>query len=416
MKSLISIAFLLILTNISIAQKLTKQDWTEDIDYLKEELPQKHYDLFHLKSRDYFNNEIEKLKSQLTEFDDLTIAIKLKQIIAKMGDTHTDIDISSFLEKSEFLPLNLYWFSDGLYILNTIENHKELLGKRIEKINDFPVNVIADSLSTLFYPENQALIKKNIPNYIVNITLLKYFEFANNDPVNVEVSEGAGSLTEKITPKKIPEENVVSYKTKAVVEFRKYQRRLFYDYYLPQSKTYIIGYNKCFSKENPPPGIKNAVRLPSFKSFENKVIQTIQQNEIDKFVFDLRLNTGGNSVQGTDLIEKLTKIKTLNQKGKLFVIIGRYTFSSAIINAMDFKKRTEAIFVGEETSGRPNHFGEVRTFDLPNSKVKVYYSTKYFKKYDLEDPTLKPDIYVDERFKDYVKGADPVLQAILDYK
>ena len=180
--------------------------------------------------------------------------------------------------------------------------------------------------------------------------------------------------------------------------------------------THIIEYNKCFSKESPPPGIKNAERLPSFNSFKNKVIQTIQQTEIDKFVFDLRLNTGGSSVQGTDLIEKLSKIKTLNQKGKLFVIIGRYTFSSAIINAMDFKKRTEAIFVGEETSGRPNHFGEVRTFDLPNSKVKVYYSTKYFKKYNLDDPTLKPDIYIEESFNDFTKGIDPVIQAILNYK
>ncbi|MCB0473812.1 MAG: hypothetical protein KDC56_12200, partial [Flavobacteriaceae bacterium] len=174
------------------AQKLPKQHWIEDIDYLQEELPQKHYDLFHLKSRDYFNSQIEKLKSQLTEFDDLSIAIKLKQLIAQMGDTHTDIEISNFLDKSELLPLNLYWFSDGLYILNTIENHKELLGKRIEKINNFPINVIADSLSTLFYPENQALIKKNIPNYIVNRTLLKYFGFANKDTVNLEVSEGAG--------------------------------------------------------------------------------------------------------------------------------------------------------------------------------------------------------------------------------
>ena len=40
---------------------------------------------------------------------------------------------------------------------------------------------------------------------------------------------------------------------------------------------------------------------------------------------------------------------------------------------------TEAIFIGEPTGGRPNHFGEVKSFNLPNSGLSVRYSTKYFR-------------------------------------
>lgn len=93
----------------------------------------------------------------------------------------------------------------------------------------------------------------------------------------------------------------------------------------------------------------------------------------------MRFNSGGSSLQGTELIKKLSELKNINQKKKLFVIIGKNTFSSAIINILDFKKYTNAIIVGEITSGKPNHFGEVKNFLLPNSRLQVNYSTKYFK-------------------------------------
>jgi len=92
--------------------------------------------------------------------------------------------------------------------------------------------------------------------------------------------------------------------------------------------------------------------------------------------------------------KKLAKQKNINKKGKLFVIIGRKTFSSAVLNTLDFKKHTNAIIVGEETSGKPNHYGEIKSFELPNSKLKVYYSTKYFKHYEKDIETIRPDVII----------------------
>ena len=101
-----------------------------------------------------------------------------------------------------------------------------------------------------------------------------------------------------------------------------------------------------------------------------------------------------------------------NPQINIYVVIGRETFSSAILNAMDFKRLTKAIFIGEETAGKPNHFGEVRSFQLPMSKVYVGYSTKYFKKTDENINTLKPDIPLEMSFSDFTKGIDPVFEWI----
>ncbi|MDR1348005.1 MAG: hypothetical protein LBJ63_06190, partial [Prevotellaceae bacterium] len=104
------------------------------------------------------------------------------------------------------------------------------------------------------------------------------------------------------------------------------------------------------------------------------------------------------------------KFLEANPSIKTYVVLGRATFSSAILNAMDFKRLTNAIFVGEETSGKPNHFGEVKSFQLPTSKLSVNYSTKYFKMTDENVNTIAPDVKIEMSFSDFMKGVDPVYE------
>ena len=61
---------------------------------------------------------------------------------------------------------------------------------------------------------------------------------------------------------------------------------------------------------------------------------------------------------------------------------------------------TNAVFVGEETGGKPNHFGEVKSFQLPSSKLPVSYSTKYFKRTDENMNTITPDVKIELSFSD----------------
>lgn len=126
----------------------------------------------------------------------------------------------------------------------------------------------------------------------------------------------------------------------------------------------------------------------------------------------MRYNGGGNSAQGRKLIEKLAEFLKKNPQVKTYVVLGRETFSSAVLNAMDFKRLTDAVFVGEETAGKPNHFGEVRSFELPSSKLQVLYSTKYFRRTDQEVSTLAPDVTIKMSFSDLAKGVDPVYEWI----
>ena len=112
---------------------------------------------------------------------------------------------------------------------------------------------------------------------------------------------------------------------------------------------------------------------------------------------------------------KLAAARQINRKGRLFVVLGRRTFSSAILNAIDLKKKTEAVFYGEPTGGKPNHYGEIRTLTLPHLGLKVSYSTKYFQFVEGDEPSLIPDVLVELALDDYLALRDPVLEAILKH-
>lgn len=73
---------------------------------------------------------------------------------------------------------------------------------------------------------------------------------------------------------------------------------------------------------------------------------------------------------------------------------------------------TKAIFVGEETSGMPNHLGDIRPLQLPNSGLTLFYSTQYFRLTEEDSNTLRPNITIEASFNDLMKGIDPVFEWI----
>jgi hypothetical protein len=415
--------FILILIFLNNAlcslQAQSKIDWKSDIEFLKSELPAKHIDLFFSVSKKEFTSRFDNIISDADKLTDSEVAIRLKQVIAGMGDSHTTINFTSLLDSAKMLPLRCYWFSDGLYVLQTTPGNEELLGKKIISINRFKLKVIVDSLSTLITADNSAIVKKDIPAMISIARYLQYFRFGWNDNFSIEVESPEGTRSVKeIKAIKLNPDNRIIFKPDSISFYRQNQKLLFTDKYFESDSIYYIQYNKCWSRELEEK-FGDKKKFPeqlSFADFRKNIFETINNRPVNKLVFDMRLNTGGSSPQGTDLANVLAIQDKINKKGKLFVVIGRATFSSAILNAMDFKSKTNAIFVGEETGGKPSHFGEVKTFNLPSSGLKVNYSTKYFKRTDEDLKTLKPDITIEESFNDFKKGIDPVYEWIVNYK
>jgi C-terminal processing protease CtpA/Prc len=149
-------------------------------------------------------------------------------------------------------------------------------------------------------------------------------------------------------------------------------------------------------------------------AFAREVFSFADSNAIRRVVVDLRSNSGGNSEIIKPLLDGLKVRPSLWAKGHLYVLIGDATFSSGVSAVLDLREEFHAILAGESTGGKPNSYGEIKSLALPNSKLTIYYSTKYFQAMrDADPPSVEPDLIVPLSIDDFLTGRDPVLETAL---
>ena len=413
LRSLLLLLFLILPNEWMLAQQKTEIDWVYEIELLGTELAEKHPDLFFKVDSSTFFRDLNQIARSTKGQSTFEISVRLQQVIARMGDAHTLVNYHFNVDPDYILPINCYWYQEGIYILKAPIEYKQMLGKRVVSINESPVDEVIDSLATLIVDDNPALIKNQVPRMITWSQLLEYFEFANHEGLELVVADQEG-LTEKVYIS-LPHADgeMVAVKPDSIPFGFRDQKVFFRDHYFAADKIYYIQYNRCWSREIEEDygSGASALFMPSFKEFEKEVFQVIRKNPIQKLVFDMRFNSGGNSAQGTAFIKKLCK-SIKKGEGAIYVVIGRKTFSSAIINTVDFMNLAEVVTVGEETGGRPNHFGEIKRFVLPESKLVINHSTKYFTLVEEDVPSILPQLVAPISFGDYMHGIDSALEII----
>jgi hypothetical protein len=183
--------------------------------------------------------------------------------------------------------------------------------------------------------------------------------------------------------------------------------KLFWMTYLEDSDTLYIQYNFVLrSSEN-----------QSISTFSEEVGEIARARKPKRVIVDLRHNPGGEIYASSSLEGVLHDTPEINQPGKLFVIIGRDTYSAASWFALRLAERTNAIFVGEAMGGGRVTGGGSRPTNLPNSQIQIYISSEWNIIDDdpAAPPTLEPEHVIGLNASDFFAGRDPVLDFILGY-
>jgi hypothetical protein len=176
------------------------------------------------------------------------------------------------------------------------------------------------------------------------------------------------------------------------------EQRYYWFEYLPDARAMYVQYNSC---QNDP--------ARPFADFAREVFAAADHERVDRWIVDLRKNSGGMSGVIGPLTNRLASRKAHEP---VFVLIGGGTFSAAIENAMDLKAKVHATLVGEPTGGKPNIFGNPKTVTLPNSKLSVQFSTSFVRHVSNDDQSaVEPDVRVSATLADVLAGRDPVLDA-----
>ncbi|MGH9779385.1 MAG: hypothetical protein ACRD5I_13330, partial [Candidatus Acidiferrales bacterium] len=139
---------------------------------------------------------------------------------------------------------------------------------------------------------------------------------------------------------------------------------------------------------------------------------SLNDAQAECLVVDLRLNGGGDfNVGRRHVVEPLKKALANGKVRHAYAVTGRRTFSAALANSIDLK-RAGATVVGEPPGELPNSYSENDEMTLPNSKVVVSYSTRYYRFLEEDGPAFMPDHLIPPTWADFVRGRDPVMEFV----
>ena len=388
-------------------------NWQEEISGLKRELNVRHVDLFFSRDSLSFCRELDLVAEQASGKSVLEIAVELQQVVATLGDPNTVVNYHYHIDTKLILPFECYWFEEGIYVMKYWKDFEALAGKRLVSINNFPIQQVIDSLSTLISGATPAMVRSVIPRMITWTQILDHFGFAEESMFHIEVENLEGKSTTLAIELPTAETEHIKFQPKILPLGWEDTKTYFRDSLLLEDQLYYIQYNKCWSRETEVDygSGASALFMPSFKEFEKKVLKRAKKNDINKLVFDLRFNNGGQPLQFSSFISKLKKTG-IEKQATVYLILGRKTSSAAMINAMDVINIFDAVSVGENTGGRPNHFTGVKRFVMTTSNLIVSYSTEYVTLIEGNPESLSPSIPAAENFMEYMLGIDPGLEAV----
>ncbi|HET6669433.1 MAG TPA: tetratricopeptide repeat protein [Pyrinomonadaceae bacterium] len=427
---LVCLTFLLALTSGGIAQsKLTAEQWREDLRYFAANMPKTHRNLFHTISREQFEGAVKRLDERIPTMADHEIIVELMRIVAMIGDGHTRLRVHRAF--TSVYPVHLYVFKDGLFVQAAAPEYREAVGGRVLKIGNSNVDQALRAVSEIAWRDNEMGIKAHAPRLLVIPEVLHALRIADDlKKVQLVVEKDGRQVTLELKPtgqlQHLLEQRPTNWidARNSVVQaplWLRDPRNNFWFQHLTEAEAGCAqGCEKGIAyvqfnavQDRPQAGEKPGETV---EAFFKKVFEYVEVNQIDKFVLDMRLNGGGNNYLNLPLTLGMIKSR-VNKRGNLFVIIGRETFSAAQNTVNELEKYTNAIFVGEPTAATPNHFGDARTVELPNSKLGIQASTLWWQDMDPRDTRkwTAPQIAAELTSADYKANVDPAMAAILKF-
>jgi len=391
--------------------------WVQDIEYYAQNIPRLHVDAFHHTSQARFERAVSELKSSVSDREDHELTVGLVMLASSIRDAHTTVWFDG-LPDFHIYPFMPARFSDGWYVTEAAVGSEDLLGARLVAVEGTSLEDMRPLIARVSAGENEALINFHFARYIRIPEVLHTlgvigavgpatFTFEWPDLREGELPRREDRVLGPLRNNQ-PHKWVAyhAYHGVATPLCLQHRGKSYWYEYLEESRTLYCAYNTCASDKAQP-----------FAKFAGEVLRFIDNNDVERFVLDLRANGGGDSSVAWPLFWGLQWRPKVNRPGRLFALIGNRTMSSAALNVQDLRRSTKVIVLGQPTGQKPNCFGELRKFTLPNSKLTATYSTAVFRSYPGEGPeSYVPDVLIEPGFADFARGCDPVLDAALTYQ
>ena len=330
------------------------------------------------------------------------------------GDGHTYmLPFGARRVAAHMLPLRLYQFSDGLYVVDALDDSgQKWIGSRVLRIGSASAEDVINAM-------RPALSVDNRFGYLwVGPPLLSFAgyleKFAGVTPgasVPLTLRTRTGEVVHvnmplmsapplrgipKLPPSKVPGAPAAPLYLKNVPQN-------FWFTPLAGDSVLYVQFNQVADAPD-----------ESLAAFAGRLGATLAARPPRTVIIDVRHNNGGNLTLLTPLVTALHNYESSRRDARIYVLMGRNTFSAAQFFLGRMDRETNARFAGEPSSSRPNFVGEETPVQLPWSGAIGSISDRYHESIPGDKREwIAPTIRYNPSARDYFANKDPLLDLVL---
>jgi hypothetical protein len=415
----------------------TAEQWRSALDSIVNDVLAIHPHPFAKVGDLEWRRRVESFRRELPELSEPQRIVRLMQLIAQIGDGHTQIELEGD-RYALWYPIRVYEFSDGYFVTSAHGSVRELAGAQVLEIASQPAGDVVNAARTLFGADNEFDSKERL--YAVhNALLMKGLGYASPDgSLEATFRLKSGELVERIL---IPRPADEGRYRPGVPVFEWHFASELYGLPFGTPDEWITAYQELpssvFQKldENRPPFLQHLTRytrrsMPENDAYYIQINQTDDSGmvgfmsealkEVDvlkpkRLIVDMRYNFGGDGSTVTPMIHQFIRREEEKPWKELYLITGRKSFSAALGAIDAFIDHTDVTIIGEPAGAPLNSYGDAEKRPYPELELSLEVSSVRHQLSQSTDLRTFVPVHVPApiSFSDYAAGRDPAVDPIL---
>jgi Peptidase family S41 len=435
---------------VDVNRKFTPEQLINDVDFYVKTVEESHVNPFVYIPQQQWQVKADDIKSRITRQGAMTqqeFWLLFAPLVSSLQDRHSVIVEPRFFipnNPTKYLPVRAVYIDGKIVVTSSVADVKIAKGAVITAVNGIKSSEIIRKLSAYNYgvekerlegaaewlwigaaevfgkPENFVLTFSDGTK--AEVKGLPVSEITNREKAaNVNLLNATTSPLElKFLDKNIAYLNASTFDYD-LEKYRAILKDFFTQIKASDARNLIVdlrnntGGNSMLSNE-----LIDMFNGKSYKDYSSKWKRSVQY--VEKMKSDglpipdyyLNLNPGEMYASKSDTVKPAANPLRFN--GKVYVLSSKETFSSGQMFLGVVKDNKLAKIIGEETSTSACSPGEQYRFNLPNSRLRVMTSVKYWMAPGgcNNGRGIMPDVFVKERLDDYLSGKDRILETTLN--
>ncbi len=403
-------------TELAATKDVSKMSRDEGFRYdlwlLDREMRRVHFNPYRFYRPDQLDAFVKNLNQRIPSLTDAQVFAEFMKYAVMLGDGHTHLRPPADSPFMRPVPLQLFWFEEGIFVTAAAPEQADLAGAQLLKVGGKTLEELKKIYDPAISRDNPQGIRSALP---ARLTLPAFghalgvnkaideavftFKDAKGQVRDVVLKAGTATVAaDWVTARKDapnPDPLYLKNRTKA-----------YFFEYVPEMKAVYLQYNAVRSDPADP--------LPAFCQ---KLFERVDQADVENLIVDVRWNGGGNSFLNRNIQDGILARPKINRNGHFFLITGRNTFSAAQNFTTDLVRNANPILVGEPTGSSPNFVGETIRLELPYTKAQGSISDLFWQRSWPMDHRiwLAPQLPAPPVFAVYKENRDPAMEAITAY-